>query len=203
MHKHILNKNQLALLPLVKEFSSQFGLVGGTAIALQLGHRRSIDFDLFIQKPFSNDRVRDVIKKHYSIDHTFVEGKTELTVLVNKVQFTFYRYNFPIKYTKKFDDIVGMPSLETLAAMKAFALGKRTKWKDYVDLYFILQNISFKSIADKAREIFTQEFNEKLFRSQLSYFKDLDLSEGIDYLPGFEKSDEEIQSFLEAKSVEL
>lgn len=47
MHKEILNKDQLDLLPLVKLFKSEFYLVGETAIALHLGHRRSIDFDLF------------------------------------------------------------------------------------------------------------------------------------------------------------
>jgi len=50
MHKNILNSNQLELLPLVKEFKRTFYLVGGTAIALQIGHRQSIDFDLCLDK---------------------------------------------------------------------------------------------------------------------------------------------------------
>ena len=50
MHEKILTEDQKNLLPLVAEFSSDFGLVGGTAIALHLGHRRSIDFDLFSKK---------------------------------------------------------------------------------------------------------------------------------------------------------
>lgn len=50
LHKEIITKEQSKLLPLVAEFSKDFGLVGGTAIALYLGHRRSIDFDLFSQK---------------------------------------------------------------------------------------------------------------------------------------------------------
>ena len=47
MHKEIFNPNQIQLLPLVKQFKKEFYLVGGTAIALHIGHRRSIDFDLF------------------------------------------------------------------------------------------------------------------------------------------------------------
>jgi len=50
MHKEILNNNQIELLPLIGEFSKQFILVGGTAIGLQIGHRQSIDFDLFSNK---------------------------------------------------------------------------------------------------------------------------------------------------------
>ena len=48
MHKEILTKEQLELLPTIKFFSKDFGLVGGTAIALHIGHRHSIDFDLCI-----------------------------------------------------------------------------------------------------------------------------------------------------------
>ena len=47
MHPDILSKEQKELLPLIRQFKREFYLVGGTAIALQVGHRRSIDFDLF------------------------------------------------------------------------------------------------------------------------------------------------------------
>ncbi len=50
MHKEILNANQIKLLPIIGEFSKQFILVGDTAIGLQIGHRQSIDFDLFTSK---------------------------------------------------------------------------------------------------------------------------------------------------------
>ncbi len=52
-HKEILTKEQIKLLPLLGKFSKDFGLVGGTAVALHLGHRRSLDFDLFSSKKFS------------------------------------------------------------------------------------------------------------------------------------------------------
>jgi len=53
--------------------------------------------------------------------------------------------------------------------MKAFALGRRAKWKDYVDLYFILKNhYSLSQLADRTFEIFGSLFSEKLFRQQLS-----------------------------------
>lgn len=80
--------------------------------------------------------------------------------------------------------------------MKAFALGGRAKWKDYVDLYFLLKNhYSFVEISDKAKAIFEHNFNEKLFRQQLAWYNDIDYSESIDYLcpsPG----DLEIKRFL-------
>jgi len=47
MYREILTQKQIELLPLIKSFKKEFYLVGGTAIALYIGHRRSIDFDLF------------------------------------------------------------------------------------------------------------------------------------------------------------
>ena len=63
MHKEILDNNQLSLLDLVKSFRREFYLVGGTAIALHIGHRRSIDFDLFKATPFQTKKILDKIQK--------------------------------------------------------------------------------------------------------------------------------------------
>lgn len=64
MHTEILSKQQLQLLPLLKTFSDDFWLVGGTAIALHIGHRRSIDFDLFSFNKFDNTEIE---KKNYQL----------------------------------------------------------------------------------------------------------------------------------------
>ncbi len=90
-----------------------------------------------------------------------------------------------------------MPDLLTLAAMKVFALGQRAKWKDYADLYFIMKDYhSFEEISKKAGKLFGPEFNEKLFRIQLAYFNDVNYSEPIEFLPGFEVSEEKIKKEL-------
>lgn len=74
-----------------------------------------------------------------------------------------------------------LPSLLTLAAMKAYALGRRSKWKDYVDLYFLLKGYyQLEDVIRKANEIFGDLFSEKLFRAQLSYFDDVDYTEEAD-----------------------
>ena len=89
-----------------------------------------------------------------------------------------------------------MPSLLSLAAMKAFALGGRAKWKDYVDLYFIMKNNhSFKEIVKEADCLFSGQFVGRLFRQQLGYFDDIDYSEPVEYLVD-PVSEEEVQAFL-------
>jgi len=70
MNKQVLNKDQEQLLSLIQLFSSDFYLVGGTAIALHLGHRRSIDYDLFTDNNFDPMKLRNRIMKDKAIDYT-------------------------------------------------------------------------------------------------------------------------------------
>jgi len=197
MHKEVLTREQAEFLPLLELFSKNFGLVGGTAIALYIGHRRSIDFDLFTNKEFKNQSILNKISKFFKIDMVVVNRTEELTIVIKGVRFTFFRYPYKIDYSKKFDNIIKLPDLLTLAAMKAFALGMRAKWKDYADLYFILKKYySIDKIVKKAKKIFGNGFNEKLFRSQLAYFKDIDYKEEIIYLKGYEIDDKTIKKEL-------
>ena len=92
---------------------------------------------------------------------------------------------------------ITIPSLLDLAAMKAFALGLRSKWKDYVDLYFILKaSYNIREISEKAVTLFGQLFSEKLFRGQLNYFEGISFDEQIEFMPGFEVSEKEVKDFL-------
>ncbi len=118
-------------------------------------------------------------------------------IVIEGVKFTFLNYLFSIEKKIKFENYISMPTLLDLAAMKAFALGGRAKWKDYVDLYFILkQNIKLNSICDKAKSIFADKFNKKLFHQQLSYFEDINYSEPIIYVGNQRPSEQEIKDFL-------
>ncbi|MFA5433020.1 MAG: nucleotidyl transferase AbiEii/AbiGii toxin family protein [Candidatus Paceibacterota bacterium] len=201
MHQEILNNNQKELLPFLTKFSD-FGLVGGTGIALQIGHRGSIDFDLFSNKDFKNEDIRKMIlKSGKKIDHVFVDQKDEYTILINGVRLTFLFYPFKIDFSSQFSGIK-MADLLTLSALKAYALGRRAKWKDYVDIYFILKIHTMKDIISKTKEIFGNDFNEKIFRSQLSYFDDIDYSEKVEYLKGGEIDDEEVKENLKEQSLQ-
>jgi hypothetical protein len=96
-----------------------------------------------------------------------------------------------------------MPDLLTLTAMKAFALGRRSKWKDYVDLYFLIKNcFNVNDIIQKATMTYGQEFSGKLFRAQLAYHKDINYSESVEYMPGFDVKEEVVKAFLVDKALE-
>lgn len=197
MHKEILTAAQAAFLPTLKLFSKNFGLVGGTAIALHLGHRRSVDFDLFTAKKFSNAAARKIIARAARIDSIQCDEDGQYALAAGGVRFTFLQYPYKIDYSESFDSHIRLPNLLTLAAMKAHALGRRAKWKDYVDLYFIMKkHHGSEKIVRQAKKIFQSEFNEKMFRAQLAYFDDIDYSEEIIYLPGFAVPDAVVKKEL-------
>ena len=196
MHTEILSFEQNELFPFLKRFQRSFYLVGGTAIAIHLGHRRSIDFDLFTFSELRKSRIKKTLLELPFKQVPLFEDYDQLHLFVNQVKLTFFSYPYSIEPTIKIDSVISIPSLLSLAAMNAFALGRKSKWKDYVDLYFIIRDFySIEEISVEASKIFTQQFSEKLFREQLAFHKDIDYSEPVEYLVE-PIQDEVIRSFL-------
>jgi hypothetical protein len=201
MHKEILNRKQLELLTVLAQFKREFYLAVGTAIALHIGHRCSIDFDLFKKGGLN---ARKVISKLSIDNNPFLVTRNvagQLNLILNDVKLTFLEYPFDINPDCKFEQYLKLPSLLELAAMKAYAIGRRSKWKDYVDFYFILRyHLSIAEISRKASEIFGQLFSEKLFRAQICFFEDVDYTEEVEYIiPPVDKN--EIKTFLSDEAV--
>jgi hypothetical protein len=203
MHLNILSDRQNELLSFISGFRRNYYLVGGTAIALHIGHRRSIDYDLFTAKTLNKSLTKRKIFEQKFSKQLLYEDIDQMHFLLNDVKITFFNYPYPIKHDEMVKRFISMPSLITLSAMKAFALGRRAKWKDYVDLYFIFKDYySIKDISTEANLIFGDLFSEKLFREQMAFHKDIDYSEPVEYLPGFEVKENEIKTFLINKSLE-
>jgi hypothetical protein len=201
MHLEILSKEQIELLPILSQFKREYYLVGGTAIALHIGHRESIDFDLFKEKDI---RKKDVYSKLKNLDYkvSFADYN-QINMLSNGVKITFFSFPYQVPLNSELKGFLKMPDLLTLGAMKAFALGRRSKWKDYLDLYFILKfHYSFSEVAKRAKEIFKDEFIEKQFIGQLGYFKGINYDEEVTYLIPNPPTEEEIQNFLINVSIE-
>ena len=196
MFPDILTESQKAILPHLESFTSDYYLVGGTAIALYLGHRKSIDFDLFTQgkiKPRLINAWKE--KLPYSPIQTLFESGDEIHFIISDVKVTFMQFPYRIRCIDSFYGL-SIPSLLSLAGMKAFALNRRAKWKDYVDLYFIMKDhYSIKEIIKKADELFGSSFNGRFFRQQLSYFDDINYTEKVEYV-GEDVQDHIITEFL-------
>jgi len=203
MRLEILTTQQRELLPFIANFRRSFYLVGGTAIALQMGNRRSIDFDLFTFKKLNKSRIKQKIFELPYRKQTIFDDIDQVHFLINDVKVTFFYYPYPVEHGEMLNDVISMPSLLSLSAMKAFALGRRAKWKDYVDLYFLLkEHVSIKDIAKEAERIFGQLFSEKLFRGQLAFHEDIDYSEPVEYMTGFNVNEQDVKKFLIDKSLQ-
>ncbi|MBC2695155.1 MAG: hypothetical protein HF982_07755 [Desulfobacteraceae bacterium] len=130
------------------------------------------------------------------MDNLLYEAFDQIHLVVNSVKITFFNFFHKIVHSMDFDGIIKIPTLLDLSAMKTCTLGGRAKWKDYVDLYFILKDrYDLKELSARATEIFGAYFNEKLFREQLCFFDDIDYSEKVEYICD-EINEEEIRKFL-------
>jgi hypothetical protein len=197
MHKEIFSKEQVDLLEFLKEYSKKYYLVGGTAIALHIGHRKSIDFDLFTFKRIERIKIKKRIAESKFFNKLIVELDDQIHFNINGVKLTFFQFPYDLPANVKFENYFILPDLLTLAAMKAFALGGRGKWKDYVDLYFILKDYyTIEDVSNKAKELFENAFNPSLFLKQICYFTDVNYTEPVEFMPGFETDEETIKNFL-------
>lgn len=172
-------------------------LAGGTALALQIKHRKSFDFDVFLPKPISRHFVKKVIEVFGNNLKTRVSTGDVLLIVTPsgfEVHFIYiwYKRLFPVIKTSSID----LASVGDIAADKAFTIGRRGQWRDYVDIFFLLkkETFSLKEIIDLAEKKYPPEFNPRLFLEQLSWFGDIN-----DFTVSFLKekySTAEIKNFL-------
>lgn len=197
MFYEILDKKRMRILPLLKEFKKNFYLAGGTALALQLGHRDSIDFDFFSESEFS---TKELFKKLKTVFKNFLlvkvqEEENTISVIIDEsIKLSFFYY--PYKQVKKFksEEVFRLASIEDIACMKLSAIVSRAVQKDYVDLYFILKQINLEGIF-KALKKKMPELDENLILKSLVYFKDVE-REKIIFKKGNHVSFEEVKNFL-------
>ena len=200
-HTEILSEEQKQLLSLVQLFKKEYYLVGGTAIALHIGHRKSIDFDLFTSRKIPHILIKKIISEQAPVPPIFsYEADDQMHLRIGVVKITFFQYPYDVPHAVKYNEIITLPSLLDLAAMKAFAFSQRAKWKDYVDMYFMLKHhFTLREIAARTEELFNLNgsivFTEKLLRQQISFFSNIDFSEPVEFIAAPVKEDE-IKKFL-------
>jgi hypothetical protein len=198
MHEEILSPAQAALGETILPHFPKFYLCGGTALALLIGHRKSIDFDLATPEEIRAEAILGSLQaKGFFPERTLTATGHELTIIVQGVKLTFFSFPFPVQGTVVWPRAgIFLPEIPVLGAMKAYALGRRSKWKDYVDLYFLLRDhVTLPELIGSAKELFRGAFNAKLFLEQLCYFNDVDMTEQVDFM-NEAASDQTIREWL-------
>jgi len=175
MHPEAITLEQRKIFDKLKNFT-EFYLAGGTVLALQIGHRISIDFDLFSEKEIPSwilPRIKKIFKD--SKIEIIVDHSEQLTVSMDGINLTFVKYPFPPIFKLKKYKGVKLLSTSEIAAAKAYALGRRATLKDYVDLYFILKEkyLDLSKLIEITKKKY-KEFDPRLFLEQLIYLKDVE-----------------------------
>ncbi|MEK7665178.1 MAG: nucleotidyl transferase AbiEii/AbiGii toxin family protein [Patescibacteria group bacterium] len=170
-------KNALAILGKSGILQNAY-MAGGTALALQINHRFSFDFDFFTVNEFNADILSQRIKK--LVPEFKLERKDWGTILgtINKTRFSLFFYTYPLLFkTQKFLD-VEVADIKDIAPMKIAAISDRGSKKDFIDLYFIIE-IEKKLTLEESLELYDKKFralkeNKAHILKSLNYFEDAD-----------------------------
>lgn len=173
---NILDEERKEVFKKLSNFKEFGYLAGGTALALQLGHRISFDFDIFCNKEISG-QILNKLRKEFKIEKILINNSDELTFIAKgDIKITFLYYPFVFKGELiKIKAGIDLLSIKNIAIAKAYALNRRNSFRDYVDLYFILKKkkITLDEINKNAEKVFGELFSRKLFLSQLLYTDDI------------------------------
>jgi len=169
----------LELLKFLMQKSSlaHFNLVGGTALALQIGHRLSDDLDLFTINDFNTDEIVTELEKDFNF---IIVLKRTNSLILNieypknskqfiKVDFLKYPYKL-LDSLVKFDNI-RLLSIIDIIPMKLSAIANRGAKKDFYDIYFLLKKYSIKEMLELFSKKFPNTDNFYILKC-LTYFND-------------------------------
>ncbi|MDO9543098.1 MAG: nucleotidyl transferase AbiEii/AbiGii toxin family protein [Kiritimatiellia bacterium] len=144
MFEQVLPGNTKAVLAILAKSAiiKKAYLAGGTALALQLGHRVSYDLDFFTQEEFDEQMIVPEIKKRSNFQMEKIAWRTILGKFKG-VKFSMFYYKYPLLYAAKKLGMVNITDVRDIAAMKIAAIASRGTKRDFVDLYFICkENVS-------------------------------------------------------------
>ncbi|MDI6785153.1 MAG: hypothetical protein QMD92_00430 [bacterium] len=172
-----LDKNKLEVFYKLKDFKNIGVLGGGTALALQIGHRVSCDFDIFTFNKLDRHlwtKVRNTLGKNCS---RYLDTEDQLNITTStSVYVTFFRDDYKSLFKSIKTDSIDLMDIKDIVTNKAFIIGRRPKWRDYVDIYFIIKDryLTLDEIMSLSKQKFEQGFSEKLFLEQLTYWTDIE-----------------------------
>ena len=177
-----------------------FYLAGGTALALQMGHRTSVDLDLFCDCPMENEEIIENLSTQKPIQ-LLSQSKNILVLNINNVKVDFVRYTYHLIRPVHHEEGLRLASIADIAAMKLAAIAGRGTKRDFVDIFFLLTVLSLKEMLG----FYSQKFpdgNSLMIMRSLTYFEDAETDSMPDGLK--EKIDwTEIKKVISQKTKEI
>lgn len=172
-----------ATLELLKKLQQEpllatFNLVGGTALALRIGHRKSVDLDLFTREEFDLEEVKSMLIEKYDLKVSYERQQT-LKGFIGGVMIDCIRFNYPHLQTPDEIDGVRLESIPDIIAMKLSAIAQNgTRIKDFIDI----ATLSTKYSLDEMLQFYADKFsnaNIVMPAKALTYFDEINFDESV------------------------
>jgi predicted nucleotidyltransferase component of viral defense system len=173
-HPDIMPDEQMRLFEVLsgQSFIHDFYLAGGTCLALQIGHRRSFDFDFFTPADFNTSTIVNRLTQMGSYQRDNEERNT-INGSLNGVKISFFGYGYDVIDNFKIFNKIRLAGLKDIAAMKLEAIAGRGSKKDFIDLFFLLQQYTLEEIFSfHARKYGFGLSNQYHHLKSLVYFAD-------------------------------
>ncbi len=201
IHTNILDEQRKNILPLLKVVNQYgFYLAGGTSLALQIGHRDSEDFDFFKEGSFNTEELYKKLEESFKGHVLFVTKDEEDTLYIeidNHIKLSFFRYNYKLVNPLIELEYFPLSSILDIACMKLAALRNRAVLKDYVDLYYILQEYDLATILKACSEKYPH-MDSNVFLRGLTYTDDVEIQKII-FKNGYQITMKEIDKLLQSQ----
>ncbi|MDI9337540.1 MAG: nucleotidyl transferase AbiEii/AbiGii toxin family protein [Alphaproteobacteria bacterium] len=175
MNKNIIEPNtyQLLLQLNKEEYLKDFYLVGGTALTLQIEHRFSLDLDFFNENHFNPQNIINYLQEQKYNFIILYQAKNTLSLIINNIKVEFLTHPYNLVNPLILNNNLTLASVLDIAAMKINAIiNSGERWKDFIDIYFILEHYSLDDILIAFKNKY-QQTNVSVALKSLTYFDEI------------------------------
>jgi hypothetical protein len=174
LHTETIDQPTLELLKKLqnKEYLNGFFLVGGTALALLYGHRKSNDIDLFSDFSFDVGYLLEKLSADFQF-RLFFSAENTIKGSINGIQIDIIAHRYPLIGSPVVVKGISILAVEDIVAMKLNAIavsGQRVK--DFIDIYYLLEEFSLADLISFYKQKYTQ-YNEVNVLKSITWFNDV------------------------------
>src|SRR3989339_1322378 len=171
----VLSENRKKIIPSFVTWKNEFYLAGGTGLALQIGHRDSVDFDFFTNNSFDPNKLIKKLTKIFDRNSFKVIQieKNTLSILLNlEIKISFMTYDYSVVSPFISTEYLNIASIPDIACMKLSTIMQRSALKDYVDLYEIMKIYTLEQLLSFAKKKYPM-IDSTIILKSLSYLEDI------------------------------
>ncbi len=186
LFKNTIQSSTLGLLEKLSkdEILKDFVLVGGTALALQIGHRISVDLDFFSSQPFDQEKLADHLRSEYHFELDYI-SKNTVKGEINEVQIDCIAHQYPWISSFVIEGNLRLAGLPDIAAMKLNAIsGNGTRLKDFIDVAFLSTKMTLNEMLGYYQMKYSS--NPIIPLKAITYFDEIDYNDPIKMVNGLQ-----------------